>query len=75
MHSFVLLKKGHRDLGITNVTYRPGKSLRQLPQAIEGVQVGAFPISGQGFTVQLDTIDGLQTGHIKVAGERETHDQ
>lgn len=50
--------------------HKPGKSLWQLSQTIQGVEVGALSIPGQRFTVQLDTIDRLQTGNIKIA-ERE----
>lgn len=48
---------------------KPGKALRQLSQAVEGVEVGALPVAGQRFAVQLDAIDGLQTGDIKIAAE------
>lgn len=49
----------------------PGKSLWQLPQTIERVEVGALSITCQRFTVQFNAIDGLQTGNIKIAGYRE----
>lgn len=45
----------------------PGKSLWQLSQTIQRIEVRALPIPCQRFTVQFDTIDGVQTGHIKVA--------
>lgn len=45
---------------------RPGKSLRQLSQAVQGVQVGALPIPRQRFAVQLDTVNCLQTGNIQI---------
>lgn len=48
---------------------KPGKALRQLSQAVQGVEVGALPVAGQRFTVQLDAIDGVQTGDIKIAAE------
>lgn len=49
----------------------PGKSLWQLSQTVQGVEVGALPIPGQRFTVQLNAIDRLQTGNIKIAeGEK-----
>ena len=45
----------------------PGESLWQLSQTVQWVEVRALPIPCQRFTVQFDTIDGVQTGHIKVA--------
>lgn len=71
---FLLLKTSNLETRDTNVLKkRPGKSLRQLSQTIQGVEVGALPISSQRLAVQLDTIDCLQTGDIKIAeGETET---
>lgn len=50
----------------------PGKSLRQLSQTIQWVEVGALPIPCQRFTVQFDAIDHLQTGNIKIADREKT---
>lgn len=47
--------------------HKPGKALRQLSQAVQRVEVGALPVAGQRFAVQLDAINGLQTGDIKIA--------
>lgn len=47
--------------------HRPCKALGQLPQSVQGVEVRALPIPGQGLTVQLDTVDCLQTGDVKIA--------
>lgn len=49
---------------------KPGEALRQLPQAVQGVEVGALPVAGQRFTVQLNAIDGFQTGYIKIAAKK-----
>lgn len=51
---------------------KPGKALRQLSQAVQGVEVRALPVAGQRFTVQLDAIDGLQAGNIKIAAGKQT---
>lgn len=48
---------------------KPGKALRQFSQAVEGVEVGALAVAGQRLAVQLDAIDGVQTGDIEIAAE------
>lgn len=40
----------------------------QLAKAIEWVQIRALSIPSQGFAVQLDAVDGLETWLVQVAG-------
>ena len=44
----------------------PGEALGQLAQAVERVEVGALAVARQGVAVQLDLLDGLQGGQLKV---------
>lgn len=54
-----------------NGEHSPGESLGQFSQPIEGIEVGTLPIAGKGLTVQLNAVNGLQTGLIHVA-DRQT---
>ena len=40
----------------------PGEPLGQLPQPVEGVEVGGLAVPGQGLGVELDPLHRLHTG-------------
>lgn len=44
----------------------PSKALRQLPEAIERVEVGGLAIARQGVAVQLDPLQGVSRRFVQV---------
>lgn len=50
-----------------NEGHSPSESLGQFSQPIEGIKVGTLAIASKGLTVQLNAVNGLQTGLVHVA--------
>jgi len=46
----------------------PGEALGQLPQPVEGVEVGTLAIPGQRLAVQLYPVDGVDARQVQVSG-------
>lgn len=53
-----------------NIVTAPGKSLRQLSKAVQGVEVRAPPVTRQRLAVQFDSVDSVQAGEIKVPDDK-----
>ena len=45
---------------------KPGKALRQLPEAVHWVEIGRLSVSGKRIAVQLDSAKGGQRGLVQV---------
>lgn len=52
-----------RDSGQDN---SPSKALRQLPEAVEGVEVGGLAVARQGVAVQLDPLQGVSRRFVQI---------